>query len=284
MKFVFTKVRKDALPNPKQTKTYLDGRIGFWGNVHDVDAKTGKVTVVADTGQTIPGLPIASAELVNAGDEFLSGTRKLPKKGTRVFVLMPTGTLTGAFILCSGFTPGEPNEQKLFAKDDTEANKIKDVAETVTQSGWNEKEFYKNGNVVYQSKDEKIKISVILSDDNENSLKKSVSVEAWGQKITIDDKSMKIEANQDMEIKADKKKIKIDAANVEICGGSKNLVTWSELNQGLQTLWNIIKTHTHNVTTAGSPTAQTGTAFASPNLAGASLNISSAKTGKVKVE
>ena len=65
---------------------------------------------------------------------------------------------------------------------------------------------------------------------------------------------------------------------IELNGNSKQFVTWAELNQALQTLWTSIQNHTHPVSTAGGPTAQTGTAAKSIDLSTVTLDISSAKT------
>ncbi len=76
--------------------------------------------------------------------------------------------------------------------------------------------------------------------------------------------------------------MKVDAQKkIELNGNGKQFVTYAELDDALQDLWTKIKTHTHSVSTSGSATAQTGTAAPSSDLAGASLDISAAKTETV---
>ncbi len=75
-------------------------------------------------------------------------------------------------------------------------------------------------------------------------------------------------------------KITVDK-KIELNGNSKNFVTWAELNSALQSLWAVIKTHTHTVATTGSAAAQSGTASPSTELSSQSLDISNAKTQNI---
>ncbi len=96
-------------------------------------------------------------------------------------------------------------------------------------------------------------------------------------KIEVEDGALKLTTTKNTEVEADTLKV-TTKKKVELNGNSKQFVTWAELNQALQQLWTSIKAHTHPVSTAGGPTAQTGTAATSLDLSTVTLDISSAKT------
>jgi len=92
-------------------------------------------------------------------------------------------------------------------------------------------------------------------------------------KIEIDNGKMTISTKDNIVVNSDKK--------IELNGSSKQFVTYAELNNALQELWGKIQAHTHEVSTTGSATAQTGTAAPSTTLATVVLDISASKTTSI---
>lgn len=193
MEIDFVKVRKDAQRNPLDNSTFMADRVGFWGNVCDVDSATNTVSVMSDTGIKFSGLPVVSKEWVNKVEEnnYVSGSRNLPQVGTHVFVLAPTHTAAGAFVLCSGYSRGEKSKQVLFSsKEDVDINN--DIEESVNQSGWKFKEYYKNGNIIYENKDKTIHLEIINADDNDASLEKKILLNAYGNSLLIEENGITV--------------------------------------------------------------------------------------------
>ena len=85
-------------------------------------------------------------------------------------------------------------------------------------------------------------------------------------------------ADAKIKIEAEGGVMKVTADKVELNGNGKQFVTWSELNNALQSLWTSIQGHTHPVSTTGSAAAQSGTAAASIDLATVTLDLSDSKT------
>jgi hypothetical protein len=119
-----------------------DKRYGAWGHVADTDddekaaySSDNSVDVVLDMGVYLRHIPVASFEwVVNktvSDKDYTTGERDLPPPNSRVFVMMPTGTFDDCFVLCSGFSPTEKNDNAPFSDDDTE-----NIRERVTQGGW----------------------------------------------------------------------------------------------------------------------------------------------------
>lgn len=151
---------------------------------------------MAATGQECIGLPVISREWVNKNDSFVSCSRNLPPVGTRVFVLMPTGTIAGAFVLCSGYTPADNDTHTLFEENkETESKKI-------TCGGWTESEDYATGNKSIKSKDENIEITLTPNS--------SASITAFNHSITIDSNGITINSDEEININTDKD-LKINA-------------------------------------------------------------------------
>lgn len=203
-------VPTDTLKNPFGNGTPYDSRFGFWGYVEDVNSEMNCCTVKANSGFTYKNIPVASKEWTNSNG---SGERDLPQKGSRVFVLMPTGTISGAFILCSGYALGESDSHNLYCKNSTEKDYFNASKEKITQSGWNIKESFENGNISFTSKDEKVKLEINLSDDSKHSQTKQIKITAWENEIVITEKGMTI---------TPKKKVTLDAKDgIEINGNNK---------------------------------------------------------------
>lgn len=167
---------------------FLKNRIGFWGIVKDVNSLNNTVTVVSDTGFEYPNIQVKSDEWVTLDKDYVPSTRNLPPKKSRVFVLTPTFSAVGAFVVCSGFSRGDENIRSLWAKNKNELEDKNNCRETITQGGWDITEEYKNGNfkAVSISTDEgKIEITLNTTKDDNKSQPQEVSLKAWGNNIVI---------------------------------------------------------------------------------------------------
>ena len=173
---------------------FLAKRIGFWGIVKEVNSINNTVTVISDTGFEYPNIQVISDEWVTVDDSknYIPSTRNLPPKNSRVFVLTPTYSAVGAFVLCSGFSRGDENIRTLWASGDGELEDKNNCRETKTQGGWDVTEEYKNGNSTIKSDDEKIVITINTVEDSQKNQKKEVSIVAWDNSIVIDDKGIKV--------------------------------------------------------------------------------------------
>lgn len=202
--------RVNASGSPVHPSNYLSGRIGFWGLVIEQNSKNNTVTVVSDTGFQLKNIPVISTEWVTVNDKknYIPSARNLPPKNSRVFVLTPTFTAVGAFVLCSGFSRGDENIRKLWAKNDNELEDKNNSRETVTQGGWDITEEYANGNfkaVSISTNEGNIVITLNTTKDNNKSQNQEVSVDAWNNKITItkDGITIKDTNNSTIEMKKD---------------------------------------------------------------------------------
>lgn len=188
---------------------FLDNRIGFWGDVAAVNSQNNTVDVTADIGLTYRNIPVMSREWVNAADtkDYVTAERNLPPVGARVFVLTPTRTVTGGFVLCSGYAKGEEDTHTLYAASDEEQEDKNSVRERVTQGGWNETEDYANGNFAAKSQDGNITFSVNTAENSEKEQKKEVSLVAWQNEIHITEKGISVSipknANLVLEVQGD---------------------------------------------------------------------------------
>ncbi|EFW39092.1 hypothetical protein HMPREF9554_00388 [Treponema phagedenis F0421] len=201
-------------------------RIGMWGTVTDVDSTRNAVNVRLTGGVLLEDVPVASLDewICEFKDEgYLSGSRNLPPENARVFVLMPTGTFEGAFVLCSSLSMFEKEHQKKFMST-KEQRTEKNVERLRVRPGkWIEKYNYKTGQLELTSSNEKVKIAI--ADDNN---KKEVSVNAFGANITIDkDGNIAVKAATDKKIslngenlsgivKADELKTQLDKMTARI--------------------------------------------------------------------
>ena len=177
------KVNAEAPHLPKGN--FLGGRIGFWGIVKEVNSLNNTVTVVSDTGYEYPNIQVKSDEWVTLGKDWIPSTRNLPPVKSRVFVLTPTFTAVGAFVLCSGFSRGDENIRTLWAANKNELENKNNCRETKSQGGWDITEEYKNGNFKAVSDDGKISITVNPAEDSQKSQSKEVTIKAWDNTIVI---------------------------------------------------------------------------------------------------
>jgi hypothetical protein len=197
-----------------------------------VNSKNNSVDVIADIGLTYRNIPVMSREWVCASDEknYVSAERYLPPIGARVFVLTPTQSVTGGFVLCSGFARGETKTHSLYAADDTEVETKNAECERVSQGGWNEKEDYETGNLQKVSSDGNVAIALNPVENQNKSQKKSVSIVAWGSEICIDDegiaitvpdeKGMTLKIDGDCTVEANGDCV-VKSANVDVSANSK---------------------------------------------------------------
>lgn len=167
--------------------SYLKNRLGFWALVKDVNSKNNTVTVVSDTGFEYSNIPVKSDEWVTLKDNYIPSQRNLPPKNSRVFVLTPTFTAVGAFVLCSGFSRGDENIRTLWAANDNELEDKNNSRETKTQGGWDITEEYANGNYKAASNDGKIVFQANPVQDDDKSQNKEISLNAWGNTIVINE-------------------------------------------------------------------------------------------------
>ena len=184
---------------------YLANRIGFWAIVKEVNSLNNTVTVVSDTGFEYPNIQVVSDEWVTVDDnkDYIPSTRNLPPKNSRVFVLTPTFTAVGAFVLCSGFSRGDENIRKLWASSESELEEKNNCRETKTQGGWDITEEYKNGNFKAASNDGKIEITVNPAADSQKSQNKEVTIKAWGKTIIMNENGVSIKDDTTDVIKYD---------------------------------------------------------------------------------
>ena len=196
------KVNAEAPHLPKGN--FLGGRIGFWGIVKEVNSLNNTVTVVSDTGYEYPNIQVKSDEWVTLGKDWIPSTRNLPPVKSRVFVLTPTFTAVGAFVLCSGFSRGDENIRTLWAANKNELENKNNCRETKSQGGWDITEEYKNGNFKAVSDDGKISITVNPAEDSQKSQSKEVTIKAWDNTIVINADGISV---------TDKNKMKIITSN-----------------------------------------------------------------------
>lgn len=236
---------------------YLTGRIGFWALVTDVNSINNTVTVISDTGFELPNIPVCSNEWVTVDDNknYIPSERNLPPKNSRVFVLTPTYTATGAFVLCSGFSRGDENIRTLWAKNKSELEEKNNSREVKTQGGWDITEEYSNGNYSAKSNDEKITITVNTTQDDNKGQKKEVSISAWNNSIVINEDGITITDKNNNSIKMTSSDINIVANNSsKLKIGNASASIFSVLNSLLTTL------NSGTVLTQGSPAVHTITA------------------------
>ena len=186
------KINADAPDIPNNN--YMAKRIGFWALVIEQNSINNTVTVVSDTGFQYDNIPVISGEWVTVDQDkdYIPSQRNLPPKNSRVFVLTPTYSAAGAFVLCSGFSRGDENIRTLWAANDNELEDKNNSRETITQGGWHKKEEYANGNYSVISNDENIKFNVNTTEDEDKEQPKEVSVTAWGNTIIINEDGLTV--------------------------------------------------------------------------------------------
>lgn len=224
---------KHSTPQDMQSGSFYSGRIGFWADVKEVDSVNGRVDVVNDQGLKLSAIPVCSGEWVIDKEKYVSGERHLPPEGARVFILTPTGTLNGAFVLCSGYPRGEKSLQTLFAQNNNEETLKKNQYERITQGGWDIKENYEDGNISLSSNDGNIVIQINPAKNDNLKQEQTVSITAYNNAVEITKDGFSIE---------DKNKNKITTASsgivIEDCNKNKieTTTTSVKINGNLEVL------------------------------------------------
>ena len=216
----------NAPKQPIEESNFLANRIGFWGIVKAQNSLNNTVTVVSDTGYELENIPVFSSEWVTVDDNknYIPSTRNLPPKFSRVFVLTPTYTATGAFVLCSGFSRGDENIRTLWAASESELEDKNNCRETKTQGGWDITEEYSNGNYSVVSDDEKIKFNVNTTENSQKSQPKEVSVTAWDNKIIINSDGISVTDKNNNKIESTSSGLKITDKNSNVIEMKSNEV------------------------------------------------------------
>ena len=221
----------NAPKQPVEGSNFLAGRIGFWGIVKDQNSLNNTVTVVSDTGFELENIPVFSSEWVTVDDNknYIPSTRNLPPKFSRVFVLTPTFTATGAFVLCSGFSRGDENIRTLWATSESELEAKNNSSETKTQGGWDITEEYSNGNYSVESDDGKIKFNVNTTEDSQKSQPKEVSVTAWDNKVIINENGISVADKNGNTIQSSDKIFKVEVVEKQNVGGVETIISKSSI-------------------------------------------------------
>ena len=212
--------KPNAFHTIHESKNPIDNRIGFWADVTGVNSQTNRVDLITDTGIAVTGIPVYSSEWVSPKSknrDYLTASINLPPIGARVFVLMPSRTISGAFVLCSGYAYGEENTKDLFATSKDEANKKNYIKSKITQGGWKESENYKTGNRQIESTDGNIIININPKKDSENSQEQEISLKAWNHTLTITKSEITLDIGKDINIDAGTNNITVNGA-IKITG------------------------------------------------------------------
>ena len=209
---IVRKIHKINAVTPKLPEgNYLAQRIGFWGLVIEQNSINNTVTVVSDTGYQYENVSVVSGEWVTVDENknYIPSQRNLPPKNSRVFVLTPTYSAMGAFVLCSGFSKGDENIRTLWAQNNDELEDKNNCRETKTQGGWDITEEYANGNFSATSNDGKISLTANTTKNENKSQNKEVSIKAWNNSIVLteDGVSFTDASNNQIEITDDGIKI-----------------------------------------------------------------------------
>lgn len=232
-------ILKDSnLGNVKNQSSQIpeNKRYGFWGVVVDVHSKNNTVDVKQGGGLVLKGIPVACTDewVCEYKDNYLAGSRNLPPLNARVFVLMPTGTYEGAFVLCSGLSMYEKeHKNKFMANSDSEEYDKRKTREIVKQGNWKSKYNYNNGSYEIISPDKKTSFKIDYEDkDNPNisgKIFEDITFNIKNNKEAIFSFTDKIKT----EIKADEKvcteafgsKIEIDKdGNIKVTGKKDNKI------------------------------------------------------------
>lgn len=245
MNINFVKVRKDSLQTPLTNESYMEHRIGFWACVVDVHSDKNTVDVLSDTGFKLVDIPVISKQwiCIDNNKDFTPASRNLPQINSRVFILMPTGTIDGSFVLCSGYSNGDTTSHGLWAeKQQSDISKKNNIEESISQSGWNKKEYYRDGNIIFVSLDENVKLEIILVDNSQDSLVKGISVKAWNNSIVVNEEGISFEDKNSNKISTSNNGISlIDKNNNKITTNNSGLVIQDKNNNKIESTTTSLK-------------------------------------------
>jgi hypothetical protein len=153
------------------SKNPFSGRSGCWGIVRSADSRGNAVDVYTDMGIFVNHVPVASFEWVANYDGYTSGSRNLPPEGARVFIMMPTGTMDGAFVLCSAPTVLDQKHREAFMQEGRETERLQ-----VLPGGWRKTYDYTTGNYSISSSDGTVAFSVEMEGNIDLSAFENLSV------------------------------------------------------------------------------------------------------------
>lgn len=170
--------------------SFLNGRVGFWGTVCKQKIDTHRVDVIMDIGRKILDIPVAMNTWVtkNDNDNYVTGERNLPPIGAFVFVLMPTKTVSGAFVLCSGIPYGEAFASDFYknTEPDTKTTTKKDFGK------WQIDKNRDNGDLTIANSEKEITLNV---DD------KNIAVTSKGNcSLNINGVTISIDGNKNINV------------------------------------------------------------------------------------
>ena len=203
MKLIFNSRSGYEKENEVSPTEYGRSRTGFWAYVTAVHSDSLTVDLENFNGFKFHYVPVASREWVSKDGG--KGERNLPPVGSRVFVMMPTGTIQGGFVLCSGFSFNSVKEQGDFrAAKDENIEKFNSSKKILSNSGWAYEENLENGNISLVSGTREIKIEAANADDNETSLTKGLKITAFGSSFSFDDDGFMFAEKNDNKITFDK--------------------------------------------------------------------------------
>ncbi len=186
MKLIFSNRSGYEKNNEVSPTEYGQSRTGFWAYVTAVHSDSLTVDLENFNGFKFHYVPVACREWV--GKDGGKGERNLPPVGSRVFVMMPTGTIQGGFVLCSGFSFNSVNEQADFrAAKDEDIEKFNSSKKIISNSGWTYEENLENGNISLVNGTQEIMIEAVNADDNEKNVKKNLKITAFGSSFSFDD-------------------------------------------------------------------------------------------------
>jgi hypothetical protein len=232
-------ILKDSnLGNVKNQSSQIpeNKRYGFWGIVIDVHSKNNTVDVRQGGGLVLKGIPVACTDewVCEYKDDYLAGSRNLPPINARVFVLMPTGTYEGAFVLCSGLSMYEKeHKNKFMANSDSEEYDKRKTREIVRQGNWKSKYNYNNGSYEIISPDEKTSFKIDYEDkDNPNisgKIFEDITFNIKNNKEAIfsftDKIKTEIKADEKVSVEAFGSSIEIDKdGNIKVTGKKDNKI------------------------------------------------------------
>jgi phage gp45-like len=216
-------------------------RYGCWGVVQSVNSKSISVDVYLDSGVFIAGVPVSSKEWVKETDDYVTGERNLPPEGSRVFIMMPSGTMDSAFVLCSGFSIYEtPHVDAFMAKDDSDKEKKDPVRQRVLPGNWKTEYNHDNGTVKAVSPDEKTSILLDYEPSDPElhlSLFEKTKIDAVSgkdMKITCFDTVVTIKDGE-ITINVPKSAVKVDGdATIEVSGNASLKATKTTVNGNVE--------------------------------------------------
>lgn len=179
---------EDYMPPYLENKSFLDNRVGFYGTVVDVHPEDYTVDIIMDIGRKILNVPIASKSWVmeksNGADSASSGLRDIPPIGSFVFCLMPTHTVTGAFVLCSAIPRGDAFSSNFMSSTDEEKADFPNIEKNVEVSGWSTEKRRDNGDIVIKDPKDEISLSIIHDKDDEK--KDKVEIKVFGTSLNLE--------------------------------------------------------------------------------------------------